>query len=131
MLTQKDKYSMDIKDISKTIKNKLNKSFPGCKFSAQIERYAGGQSLTVRLMAAPFNPLVEGYDDFKGFTVNHHCIDESKKLTSEAKVIFLWIKELVDYFNYDNSDRMTDYFDVNFYYHLEIGKWDKPFAQTH
>lgn len=30
-------------------------------------------------------------------------------------------------YNYDDSDGMIDYFDTNFYLHLNIGKWDKPF----
>jgi hypothetical protein len=32
--------------------------------------------------------------------------------------------------NYDNSDSMTDYFDVGHYVDLNIGKWDKPFVCT-
>ena len=27
---------------------------------------------------------------------------------------------------YNNSDSMVDYFDVAFYYSLDVGKWDKP-----
>ena len=30
--------------------------------------------------------------------------------------------------NYDNSGIMTDYFDVNFYFYLEVGQWNKPFV---
>lgn len=29
--------------------------------------------------------------------------------------------------NYDNSDIMTDYFDVGHYVDIQIGKWNKPF----
>lgn len=29
--------------------------------------------------------------------------------------------------NHDNSDAMTDHFDVGFYLRLQVGKWDKPF----
>lgn len=29
--------------------------------------------------------------------------------------------------NHDNSDVMTDYFDVGWYLHINIGKWDKPY----
>ena len=29
--------------------------------------------------------------------------------------------------NHDNSDIQTDYFDVGWYTHVNIGKWDKPF----
>lgn len=29
--------------------------------------------------------------------------------------------------NHDNSDIQTDYFDVGWYVHVKIGKWDKPY----
>ena len=30
--------------------------------------------------------------------------------------------------NHDNSDIMTDYFDVGWYMHVKIGKWNKPYV---
>ncbi|PHS22098.1 MAG: hypothetical protein COA84_13025 [Robiginitomaculum sp.] len=30
---------------------------------------------------------------------------------------------------YDKSDSQTDYFDTAFYYHVNIGKFDKPYIQ--
>jgi hypothetical protein len=30
--------------------------------------------------------------------------------------------------NYDNSDSMTDYFDIGWYVWLSIGQWDKEFV---
>ena len=32
--------------------------------------------------------------------------------------------------NHDNSDIMTDYFDVGWYIDVNIGKWDKPYELT-
>lgn len=32
--------------------------------------------------------------------------------------------------NHDNSDIMTDYFDVGHYVDVQIGKWDRPFINT-
>jgi hypothetical protein len=32
--------------------------------------------------------------------------------------------------NQDNSDAMTDYFDVGYYVDVQVGKWDKPYIQT-
>lgn len=29
--------------------------------------------------------------------------------------------------NHDNSDIQTDYFDVGWYIHVDIGQWDKPY----
>ena len=30
--------------------------------------------------------------------------------------------------NHDNSDIMTDYFDVGWYVHVNVGKWNKPYT---
>ena len=30
--------------------------------------------------------------------------------------------------NHDNSDIMTDYFDVGWYVNINVGKWDKPYV---
>ena len=38
--------------------------------------------------------------------------------------------QIVNQYNYDNSDSQTDYFDVNFYTHLNLGKWNKPFIEV-
>lgn len=32
--------------------------------------------------------------------------------------------------NHDNSDAMTDYFDVGWYIHVNLGKWNKPYELT-
>lgn len=43
------------------------------------------------------------------------------------------ILELIDAMNagnHDNSDIQTDYFDVGWYIHLNIGRWDKPYKYT-
>jgi hypothetical protein len=48
-------------------------------------------------------------------------------LTQEAAQILKGVVEIANKENYDNSDIQTDYFDVNFYFHLNIGKWNKDF----
>ncbi len=35
--------------------------------------------------------------------------------------------EIIDQYNYDNSDSQTDYYDVNFALNLGLGKWNKAF----
>lgn len=32
--------------------------------------------------------------------------------------------------NHDNSDSMTDYFDVGWYVNINIGRWDRPYICT-
>ena len=32
--------------------------------------------------------------------------------------------------NFDKSDIQTDYFNVGYYVHMEVGTWEKPFIKT-
>lgn len=41
--------------------------------------------------------------------------------------IFEAIKSAMNSGNHDNSDPMTDYFDVGWYITIQVGRWDKPF----
>lgn len=60
---------LDIKDIAKIVKTNLKKEYPQCKFSVQIKRYSGGQSLNVSLMEAPFEAMVN-----KGSIINNEFV---------------------------------------------------------
>lgn len=51
-------------------------------------------------------------------------------LTEKGHNLFKRIIEIVDLYNYNDSDPQTDYFNVNFYLHLNIGKWDKTFIEV-
>ena len=128
MLTKKEKYSMDIKDIAKEIRTSLKKEFPACKFSIKIERYSGGQSLSLDLITGPFDAFTEaGVTDRQ---VNPFSIKESKHFTAEAKEVLQRAYGLTQEYNYDDSDSMIDYFEVNFYVNMSIGCWNKPFNNT-
>lgn len=50
-------------------------------------------------------------------------------LTKEGHNILKRVVEIAEFYNWDNSDSQTDYFDVHFYLHLSLGKWDKDFMQ--
>lgn len=59
--------------------------------------------------------------------INQYYIKNDYELSEYGKNMFLYIKELCDSFNYDDSDSMTDYFDCGFYLSLGIGKYNKDF----
>ena len=48
-------------------------------------------------------------------------------LTKEGHNMLQTVVRVAEQYNWNNSDPMTDYFDVNFYLHVDLGKWDKPF----
>jgi hypothetical protein len=50
-------------------------------------------------------------------------------LTEAGHNLLKKVVHLSDTYNYDNSDSQSDYFDVNFYLEINIGRWNKPFIQ--
>ncbi|WP_290774180.1 LPD29 domain-containing protein [Anaerofustis sp.] len=85
-----EKYHIyDNKEIAARIRKHLKERFPMCKWSVTKNGY---NSIYVHLLASPFT------------------------IDSEAlKAIVHYAYIFAQSFNYDNSDSMTDYFDVNFY----------------
>ena len=51
-------------------------------------------------------------------------------LTKGGHDMFKQVVEITRHFNYDDSDPMTDHFDVNFYLSINIGKWNKPYIRS-
>ena len=67
---------------------------------------------------------------FEGYmSVNHYHLD---KYPGDKKVLEILnkIADALNTDNYNNSDIMTDYFDVGHYIELRFGEWDKPFVNT-
>lgn len=134
----------DIKEIAKQIRKQLKKEFPQCKFSVRIERYSMGQSMSISLTAAPFaaftgdmdangNPRSGDYAQLNPYQLRQEpdeYICNGNYITKEAWDTMARVDEIQKGHNWDNSDLMTDYFDVNYHFHAEIGKWDKPFQMT-
>ncbi len=132
----------DIKEIAKEIRKQVKKEFPTCKFSVSIERYSGGQSLNVALMEAPFecfandtdvngNPEDGDYAQLNEYQLrrdyNDVLICNGTYLTREAWDVMKRTDEIQGEYNWDKSDRQSDYFNVNYWYHSAIGKWNKAF----
>lgn len=51
--------------LSKAIRQELKDKIPNCKFSVTSETYSGGQSVSISLMSANFNPFNEITDEIK------------------------------------------------------------------
>jgi len=140
------KTDLDIKEIAKEVRTRLAKEFSKCKFSVSIQRYAGGQSLHVSLMSGPFDAFAQAedtngniresdYAQLNHFQFNNTKDDEyisnGSYLTKTAFNIMARVYSITREYNWDNSEPQTDYFDVHFYVHLNIGQWDKPFVRTY
>ena len=60
--------------------------------------------------------------------VNHYWIERSYE--GQARDFLMELKEAAMKDNHDNSDIMTDYFDVGYYLDINIGRWNKPYLCT-
>ena len=132
----------DITDIAKLVRAELKKIAPKCKFSVRIQRYAGGQSMNVHLMTAPFEVFTSDnkYSSGRGSQLSKYQLKEDYpgrsngdcngyRLTKEAWEVLQETVKIVDSYRYDDSDGMIDYFSTNFYPHFEIGRWDRVFER--
>ncbi len=103
---------LDVVEIAKRVRIQLRKeakskhsALAGSKASVRIERYSMGRSINVRLNL-PFS--IEPEED---------QIDEAgfpRYLSRKAAEAKHAAQALLDSFNYDGSDSMTDYYNVNF-----------------
>lgn len=102
--------NMDIKDIAKEVRKMLKAEMPEFKFAVCIDRYAGGQSLNIGIKEVPagFRFVQENPKDFERDYRPFVWTEELRDAQEKARAIGMR-------FNYDGSDIMTDYFDVNYY----------------
>jgi hypothetical protein len=124
-----EKEDKDTKNIGKEIKSEIQK-IKGVKLSVKTDY----NSINVHLMEAPFEVFTDKFDinmhRRKNLQVNHYYFKEDKNLTKEVKTLFSLIDEIIKKYYWDKSEPMVDYFNCAFYYHYEIGKWDKDFIKT-
>ena len=141
-------------EIASEIRGDLKKMLPDCKFSVTCQNYSGGRSINVALMEAPFDAIladrvrkyeggIEYYvnlDNTRGYSqLNHYTIKDDPErtnyvnngavLTPKAWRALATATSIANRRNWDRSDIQTDYFDVNYYFHLAIGKWNKPYQK--
>ena len=136
----------DTTRIAKIVRQQLKKEIPTCKFSVTKASFSGGSSITVALMAAPFPVFAKDVDcngnkrlnDYaqlnhfqlrRAFDYDHRDpgVCNGVFLTPEAWAVLSRAVKIGQAHNWDNSDIQTDYFDVNYWFDINIGKWNKPF----
>lgn len=75
----------------------------------------------------------EGYAQLNQYELGEYNPDAWNNglfLTSEGHDLLRKVVDVVNQYNYDDSDIQSDYVSVNFHFHLEIGKWNKPYKRT-
>lgn len=143
-------------ELTAEIRGDLKQAFPECKFSVTKKSYSGGRSITVALMAAPFQPLISyldttglepgespipshyqvneytlGEDDADYYRQGDNFVNNGILITPKARALLRQVRKIANKRNWDNSNSQIDYFDVNFYLHMEVGAgYNKPFVCT-
>lgn len=111
--------NLDIKEIAKRVRKEIRRrvkvgELPELKASVRIERYSGGQSMRVEVKETSFDIHTEEYHRSE-YENRPWFRPWSEAFTPTAAKVHKDLKALVDSYNHDGSDVMTDYFDVNFY----------------
>ena len=65
------------------------------------------------------------HDDRGHIQVNQYYIE--KNFFGKVAEILAKINECLNIDNYNNSDAISDYFDVGWYSAINIGRWNKPY----
>lgn len=122
---------MDIADIAKRVRADIKTAIkagalPAIKSTVRVSRYAGGQSLTITISGVPSDLQVENADrlafmaehpDFQAWNLP---VNVREKYSPEFSAALATLRGIVAVYNWDESDHLTDHFDVNFYAHYRV-----------
>lgn len=115
------------------------------RVKAILKKYGLKGSLAVQNHSTLVLNIKSGKIDFVGNynQVSERCNDGGRKADGYIQVNPYWydehfsgrakqfIAEVIPAMNdgnHDNSDSMTDYFDVGWYIDVNVGRWDKPYV---
>lgn len=145
---------MGTKEIAKLIRKDL-KEMKGFKFSVRCEFFSMGSSIDVSIMESPIRLIRNMSEipediDMQHYTrsdiermqgKNYHQLNHIRDnreydenvwnngvfLTHDGFKAVNKVIDIINKYHINRSDSQTDYFDVNFYYDLNLGKWNKDF----
>jgi hypothetical protein len=116
------------------IRKQIKETFPEFKFKINKRHY---NSFNFRIMAGPIQILTEKAFAERGKwsrNVNpywiHDLHHDEGMFTFSGRMMISTLSKLIESFNFDDSDIQSDYFHTNFYYHIEVGEWDKEYLTT-
>jgi len=118
--------SLDIAVIAKLVRADIKAAIKagelpaGIKVGVTISRFAGGRSLDAKIKAMPGHVLNPARVKWEADNPHAYPGGAPSRHSAAAKGAVEKIKAIVDAYNYDGSDLMTDYFHVNFYGGVEV-----------
>lgn len=129
-------------DDVKHIRNELKKELPQYKFSVVRDHHS---SVTISLMKGPAFNDYEYFDRYNNVTKTANLSDGEHHQINQYHLEDFYGKENAEILSkidtisrtapaknggkvwYNDSDIQTDYFDIAYYVHISVGKWNKPY----
>ena len=113
---------LSTKEIAAKVRSYAKKNFPKFKFSVRSEWSMYTDSMYIELKSGPCVPFVEGSRSAeRGYMSTMSSVKAWKdELTPEVFAALNSVSNYASSFRYDDSDGMQDYFDTNFYIHIEV-----------
>lgn len=116
---------MSTKDVSIAVRAYLKATYPDCKFSVTTHYASMCSEISVSLMSGPYEALRDGKTNTQ---VNEYYIERDTTLTDWSRAVMMDVNDCICSYRFSDCDGMIDYFNVNFYYGLGVGRWDKPYT---
>lgn len=116
----------DVKKIRVALKNEFGKKL---KFGVRKSPSCHSVSVTIKSGTVDFSDIMRNntYDQVQ---VNQYHLQNYGVHKSLFEKIVEIIKTAPSNKWYDNSDAMIDYFDVAFYFDLNVGDWNNPYKKV-
>lgn len=113
---------LSTKEISAKVRSYAKKNFPEFKFSVRSEWIMYTDSMYIELKSGPCVPFVEGSRSAeRGYMSTMSTVKGwENELTPEMFKVLDAVTTYASSFRYNDSDGMQDYFDTNFYIHIEV-----------
>lgn len=113
---------LSTKEIAANVRAYAKKNFPEFKFSVRSEWSMYVDSMYIELKSGPCVPFVEGSRSAKlGYMSTMSTVKGwENELTPEMFKVLDAVTTYASSFRYNDSDGMQDYFDTNFYIHIEV-----------
>ncbi len=113
---------LSTKEIAAKVRSYAKKNFPGFKFSVRSEWSMYADSLYIELKEGICIPFVEGSRSAKLGCMSTMSTVKGweNELTPKMFKVLDAVTTYASSFRYNDSDGMQDYFDTNFYIHIEV-----------
>ena len=117
----------DVKKIRVALKNEFGK-----KLKFGVRKSSGGHSVNVTIKSGTvdFSDIMRNNNFYDQVQVNQYHLQNYGVHKSLFEKIVEIIKTAPSNKWYDNSDAMIDYFDVAFYFDLNVGDWNNPYKKV-